>query len=177
VIGSVYTNSSETVQSFDESGYNLAAVARYRGWSVDAEWGNESYDFDSFEDNFDREGWRIAVGWYVLPRKLELRVRRAAITRLKDPTFLKANESGLGTVQVSDGEGWAPAIEAEMSETSAAVSYRLPGWRNKVALDVSRLVRTFAADPDAILNGTPTPIAKAPDQIDYRVRLMVQLVF
>ena len=32
---------------------------------------------------------------------------------------------------------------------SAAVSYRLPGWRNKLALDVSRLVRSFAADPDA----------------------------
>jgi hypothetical protein len=57
------------------------------------------------------------------------------------------------------------------------VSYRLFGWRNKVALDVSRLVRTFAADPDAVVNGVPTPIAKAPAQVDYRVRTMVQLVF
>jgi len=177
VIGSVYTNSSETVRAFDESGYNVAAVALYRGWSIAAEWGTESYDFTDFADDFDREGWRIAVGWYVVPRKLELRVRRAAITRLKDPTFQTANESGLGTVQVQEGEGWIPAIEAEISETSAAASYRLPGWRNKVALDVSRLERSFAADPDAILNGVPTPIAKAPDQIDYRVRVMVQLVF
>jgi hypothetical protein len=177
VIGSIYTNSSETVHAFDERGHNLAAVARYQGWSVDAEWGTESYDYVDFEDNFDRQGWRVAVGWYVVPRKLELRVRRAAITRLKDPTFLTANKSGLGTVQVQAGEGWAPAIEREISETSAAVSYRLPGWRNKVALDVSRLERSFAADPDAILNGTPNPIAKAPDQIDWRVRAMVQLVF
>jgi hypothetical protein len=57
------------------------------------------------------------------------------------------------------------------------VSYRLPGWRNKLAFDLSRLVRSFAADPDAILNGVPTPIAKASDQIDYRVRAVVQLVF
>jgi len=177
VIGSIYTNSSESTFGFDENGYNLAAVALYRGWSVDAEWGSESYDFVDFEDNFDRQGWRVAVGWYVIPRKLELRIRRAAITRLKDPTFQTANESGLGTVQVQEGEGWVPAIEAEISETSAAVSYRLPGWRNKLALDVSRLERSFAADSDAILNGTPTPIAKAPDQIDYRVRAMVQLVF
>jgi len=177
VIGSIYTNSSETNYRFDESGYNLAAVAHYRGWSLDAEWGTESYDFDDFEENFDRDGWRVAVGWYVVPRKLELRVRRAAITRLKDPTFLTANQSGLGTVQVSDGEGWKPAIEAEISETSAAASYALPGWRNKVAIDVSRLVRSFAADPDAILNGVPTPIARVPDQIDYRIRAMVQLVF
>jgi len=177
VIGSAYTNSSDTTYAFDESGYNLAAIARYRGWSVDAEWGTESYDFADFTDDFNREGWRVAVGWYVVPRKLELRIRRAAITRLKDPTFLTANESGLGTVQVLDGEDWAPAIEAEISETSVAASYSLFGWRNKLALDVSRLVRSFAADPDAIFNGVPRPIAKAPDQIDYRIRAMVQLVF
>jgi hypothetical protein len=165
VIGSIYTNSSETIVGFDEQGYNLAAVARYRGWSIDAEWGNESYDFDEFEDNFNRQGWRVAVGWYIVPRELELRVRRAAITRLTDSTFQTANESGLGTVQVQAGGGWVPAIEAEISETSAAVSY------------LSRLVRSFAADPDAILNGVPTPIAKASDQIDYRVRAVVQLVF
>jgi hypothetical protein len=177
VIGSIYANSSETTYPFDESGYNLAAVVRYRGWSVDAEWGTESYDFDNFVDNFERGGWRVAVGWYVVPRKIEVRVRSAAITRLKDPSWRTANESGLGTVQVEDGEGWAPAIEGEVSETSVAASYALPGWRNKVAIDASRLVRSFAADPDAILNGVPTPIAKAPDQIDYRIRLMVQLVF
>lgn len=177
VIGSAYANSSDKRRAFDESDYNLAAIANFRGWSVDAEWGTESYDFADFTDNFDREGWRIAVGWFVVPRKLELRVRRAAITRLKDPTFLKANESGLGTVQVWDGEDWTPAIEAEIAETSTAASYSLFGWRNKVALDVSRLERSFAADPNAILNGVPTPIAKAPDQVDYRIRAMVQLVF
>jgi hypothetical protein len=177
VVASFYTNSSENDYAFDENGYNLAAIAHYRGWSVDAEWGTESYDFADFTDDFNREGWRVAVGWYFIPRKLELRVRRAAITRLKDPTFLTANESGLGTPQVWDGEDWAPAIEAEISETSAAVSYVLPGWRNKLALDVSRLERTFAPDPGAVIYGTPTPIAKAPDQIDYRIRAMVQLVF
>jgi hypothetical protein len=177
VIGSIYTNSSETTYPFDEHGYNLAAVARYRGWSVDAEWGTESYEFTNFVDDFERGGWRVAVGWFVVPRKIEVRVRSAAITRLENPNWRTANESGLGTVQVEDGEGWAPAIEGEISEISAALSYRLPGWRNKLALDVSRLVRTFVADPDAIFNGVPTVIAKAPDQIDYRVRAMVQLVF
>jgi hypothetical protein len=177
VIGSIYTNSSETVHEYDESGYNMAAMVRYRGWSVDMEWGTESYDYVEFEDDFNREGWRVALGWFAVPGKLELRVRRAAITRLVNPTWDTANQSGLGTVQVVDGDGWAPAIEAKISETTAAVSYRLPGWRNKLALDVSRLVRTFAADPDAIFNGEPTPIPQAPDQIDYRIRAMVQLVF
>jgi len=177
VIGSAYANSSDKPYAFNENGYNLAAIAHYRGWSVDAEWGTESYGFDEFADDFDREGWRVAVGWYVVPRKLELRVRRAAITRMMDPTYQKAVDLGLGVPEVWDGDDWAPALEAEIAETSAAVSYSLPGWRNKLALDVSRLVRTFAADPDAVIDGVPTPIAKAPDQIDYRVRVMVQLVF
>jgi hypothetical protein len=177
LFGSVYTNATETTYPSDESGYNVAAVAHYRGWSVDAEWATESWDFADFEDDYHREGWRLAVGCYVVPHKLELRARYATITRLKDPTYQNASESGLGTPQVADGEGWAPAIEAEISEMSVAASYALPGWRNKLAIDLSRLVRSFAADPDAILDGVPTPIAKAPDQIDYRVRVMVQLVF
>jgi hypothetical protein len=177
VIGSAYANSSDKPYAFNENGYNLAAIAHYRGWSVDAEWGTESYGFDEFADDFDREGWRVAVGWYVVPRKLELRVRRAAITRMMDPTYQKAVDLGLGVPEVWDGDDWAPALEAEIAETSAAVSYSLPGWRNKLALDVSRLVRSFAADPDAIINGTPNPIAQAPAQIDWRVRAMVQLVF
>ena len=64
-----------------------------------------------------------------------------------------------------------------ISEFSAAVGYRLPGWRNALVVDVSRLVREFAADPDAVINGEVAPIPKAPDQVDYRIRTMVQLVF
>jgi hypothetical protein len=177
VIASIYTNSSETVFGFDEGGVNLAAIAHYRGWSVDAEWSTEAYDFDDYVDDFERSGWRVAAGWYVVPQKLELRLRRAEITRLTDPSFATANESGLGTVQVAQGDGWAPAIEGEISETSAAASFVLPGWRNKVVIDVSRLERSFAADPDAVINGVPAPIPTAADQVDWRGRAMVRLVF
>ncbi len=177
VLGSVYSNSRQGPYAFDEGGYNLALISLYRGWSVAVEWGTESYDFDIFDDDFDREGWRVAVGWYVVPRQLEVRARHAEITRLKDPTYRMAVDSGLGIPGVWDGEDWTPALEATISETSAAVSYSLPGWRNKVALDVSRLERQFAADPDAVINGVVTPIAKAPDQVEWRVRAMVQLVF
>jgi uncharacterized protein YdhG (YjbR/CyaY superfamily) len=177
VLGSVYSNSRQRPYAFDEGGYNLALISRYRSWSFDMEWGTESYDFDVFDDDFERAGWRAAVGWYVVPRKFEVRARYAEITRLKDPTYRKAVDSGLGIPEVWDGDIWAPALEATISETSVAVSYNLPGWRNKVALDVSRLKRQFAADPDAVIDGVATSIMKAPDQIDWRVRAMVQLVF
>jgi len=62
-------------------------------------------------------------------------------------------------------------------EYSFSDMLRLGAGRNKVALDVSRLERQFVADPDAVIDGVVTPIAKAPDQVDWRVRAMVQLVF
>jgi len=177
VLASAYTNSSDDVLEFSEAGYNLAAMVRCRGWSVDAEWGRESYDYDLFEADFDREGWRASVGWFVLARKLELRARVAEIVRLADPSAMSALDSGLGLPELRQGDDWGPALEASISEVSAAVNWILPGWRNRLTLDGSRLVREFAADPDAVINGEARPIAKAPDQIDYRVRAMVQLVF
>jgi hypothetical protein len=57
------------------------------------------------------------------------------------------------------------------------VSRRLPGFRNIVIVDISRMVREFAADPGAVISGESAPITKAPDQVDYRFRAMVQLVF
>jgi hypothetical protein len=177
VLGSAYFNSEKTPYTFDESGYNFAAIAHYRGWSLDLEWGAESYDYEAFSDNFDREGSRAALGWFIVPKQLEVRARYAEITRMVESTYQKAVDSGLGIPEVWDGEAWTPALEDSITELSAAVSYYLPGLRNKVAVDVSRLERRFAADPDAVIDGHAAPIAKAPDQVDYRMRLMVQLAF
>jgi hypothetical protein len=177
IIGSIYTNRNEQPYVFNEDGYNLAALMRWRGWSVDLEWGTESYDYAVFSDDFDREGWRASLGWFVVPAKWEIRMRYAEIQRLKAPTYRKAMDSGLGIPEVWNGEDWTPALEAKISEISLGASVRLPGWRNKLAVDLSRLVRIFAADRDAIIEDQPAPIAKAANQVDYRIRAMVQLVF
>ncbi len=177
IIGSMYANRGEQPYAFDEGGFNLAVLARWRGWSVDLEWGTENYDFEDFSDDFEREGWRASIGWFIVPSTWEIRARYAEIQRLKSPSYRKAMDSGLGVPQVWDEEDWTPALEAGISEISVAVSRRLPGFRNIAIVDVSRLVREFAADPDAVINGESAPIAKVPDQVDYRLRAMVQLVF
>lgn len=173
LLGSAYVNSDNNSGGYDERAHNLAAMVRFRGWSLDLEWGAESFDFEFRDEDFNRAGARVAVGCFVVPRKVELRGRYAEITRLEAPTFARAVDSGLGVPEVWSGEGWKPALEARISEISAAVSYRLPGWRNVLMLDASRLTRQFAADPDASIG----PVEKAPDQVDYRIRTMVQLVF
>ncbi|MCK5376406.1 MAG: hypothetical protein KAJ97_04935 [Acidobacteria bacterium] len=177
VLASAYVNSDDQGGGFDEGGHNLAAMARYRGWSVDIEWGTERSDYDLFAEDFEREGWRASVGWFVVPARWEVRARYAEIQRLRRPTYQSAVDSGLGIPEVWDGEDWTPALESKISETSVALSYRLPGWRNKLMLDLSRLERQFAADPDAVIDGQPSPVPRHPDQVDWRVRAMVQLVF
>ena len=177
IIGSIYTNRSDEPEKYDEGGYNLAALMRWRGWSVDLEWGTEAFDFADFPEDFKREGWRASLGWFVVPAKWEIRARYAEILRLKNPTYLKAVNSGLGIPEVWDGVDWTPALEAKISEISIGASVRILGWRNKLVFDLSRLTREFAADPDAVIDGEPEPIDKAPNQVDYRVRAVVQLVF
>jgi hypothetical protein len=177
VIGSIYTNRSDDPEKYEEGGYNLAVQARWRGWSGDFEWGTETFEYADFDDDLDREGWRFSLGWFVVPGTWEVRGRYAEIQRLKSPTYDKAVHSGLGFPEVWDGEDWVAALEAKVSEISIGASVHILSWRNKLVVDLSRLTRTFAADPDAVINGEAAPIAKAPDQVDYRVRAMVQLVF
>jgi hypothetical protein len=177
VIGSIYRDRNEEPDVLNENGYNLAALMRWRGWSVDVEWATEKYDFEAYPGAFDREGWRASLGWFFVPSKWEIRARYAEIQRLKDPTYQKAIDSGLGIPEVWNGEDWTPALEARISEITVGASVRIFSWRNKLAVDMSRLVREFAADPEAVIDGEPAPIAKAANQVDYRVRMMVQLVF
>jgi hypothetical protein len=178
VVGSVYANSNVTGGAYDEGGCNLAVMNRYRGLSIDAEWGSESFDFDAFEEDFDRRGWRVQAGYLVVPSTIEVVARYAEIERLEEPSYQSAVDSGLGVARVlADGE-LVPAIEGKISELTAGVNWYInEGHRHKLQLDLSRLVREFVADPNAVVGGEPNPIAAADDQEDWRMRVMVQLVF
>jgi hypothetical protein len=178
VFGSTYVNSGRSGGGFSEQAWNLAAIMRYRGFSADLEWGSENFDSDLEDSDFERGGWRVEVGWFVLPPKIELRARYASIDRLRDPSYSTAVRSGLGVAEVAGGDSWLPAVEGTISETSVGVNYFINQWhRHKLQCDVSRLERSFVADPNAVIGGLPSPIAAPADQVDWRVRAMVQLTF
>jgi len=178
LLGSVYAQRGDAGGGFGEGGWNVAAMARFRGVSVDAEWGTESFDYDLYGDDLERAGWRVQVGAFVVRDVVELVARYAEIERLVDPTAAAAQFTGLGIATVHTADGTAPALERDISEISVGASWYLNDWhRHKLQLDLSRLVRTFAADPDAVIDGVAQPIEAAPDQEDWRVRMMVQLLF
>ena len=178
ILASVYLNSRERGGGYDEHGYNLAAMLRWRGFSADFEWGRELFDYETFDRDFERGGWRLEAGWFAVPAKVELRARYATINRLQDPSYGAALDSGLGVAEVAAAGDWVPGIEADISEISVGLNWFINQWhRHKLQFDASRLVRAFAADPDAVIDGVATPIPAAADQVAHRVRAMIQLFF
>jgi hypothetical protein len=178
VLASAYTNSSDRGGGYSEHGWDLAAMFRWQGVSVDAEWAQEIFDYEALEPDFERAGWRVEAGWFVVPARVELRARVASIDRLVDATYRAAVDSGLGVAEIAEGDRWVPAVEAGIAETSIGVNYFIHEWhRHKLQFDASRLVRDFAADPDAVIDGEPFPISDHEDQVDYRVRALIQLTF
>ena len=106
VLGSAYANSNISGGAYNESGYNLAVVNRYRGLSIDAEWGTEHFDFDALDGGLRprRAGAsrpvtsscrRRSSWWPATPRSSALPTRR----------YRGATDSGLGVADVLvDGE-------------------------------------------------------------------------
>ncbi len=167
---SAYTRSGDLGGGFEEHGYNLALVNRYRGFAADFEWGSEIFASDEYAADFKRTGFRGQLGYFVLPAKLEVVARYAKIQRLRDPTLAKAVDCGLGLAAVAGGEGQT-GLEEEINELTIGLNYLVNVWyRQKLQFDLSRLTRQFAADPAA---GIP----RAEDQQDWRVRAVVQMKF
>ncbi len=154
----------------DDSGLDLSMLLRWQGLAVDAEWARERYSIDraiAGPTSFDRSGWRASVGYFVVPRRLEVVARHARLRRLEDPTPAAVSVSGLGFVTVIVDGVDVSAIEKELAESTVGATLYLAGPQLKVSADVSRLSRSFA-----LYQGV-TP----DDQQDFRVRSMVQVKF
>jgi hypothetical protein len=178
LLGSAYSESSAEGGGFDERGYDLAIMNRYRGFSLDAEWATESYDFRDHDGDFDRQGWRVQAGYMVVPGKFEVAARYAENQRLRPATYRASIDSGLLVAHVFDGEEYVPQIEGKISEITVGVNWFInDGHRHKLQVDTSWLTREFADDPGAVIDGEPSPIEALPDQNDWRFRAMIQLVF
>jgi Phosphate-selective porin O and P len=180
ILGSAYTGDSlrnkdaagNTVATYkpNDNGYNLSVLARYRGFSADLEWDTQTYDLNrniTGPTSFDRQGWRAAFGYFVVPTRIEVVARVAQMQRLKDPTAAAVTNSGLGFVSVKVGNAYVNAIEKNLNELTAGINFYFNKHQEKLFFDVSRLTREFA-----LYQGT-----KPTDQNDSRFRSMVQVKF
>lgn len=150
------------------TGYNLAALLRYRGFSMDAEYG-----YDRLEQKrpggytWDRFGYRFDMGYFLVPRKFEIVARYAYVERLNENTMEKSLASGLGLISVNGGTN--NAIEDNLKEHTVGLNYYFFNHNLKFSVDYSYLTRDLL----------PVPTATAPDddQHDNRCRAMMQFYF
>jgi len=158
------------VNSYDYngSGYDLAALFRYKGFSADSEYGFERFEQDrSGGDTWNRFGYRFDAGYFVIQKKFEVVARYAYVERLKDNTLEKSNASGLGLVSVNGGT--KNAIEDNLKEYTVGLNYYFYGHNLKLSVDYSYLVREFIPVPGSTVS--------VDDQNDNRYRAMVQFYF
>ena len=163
-----YGDSESAIYDIKGTGYNIAGLFRYRGFSTDAEYG-----YDRLEQKrsggyiWDRFGYRVDTGYFLIPKKFEVVARHAYVERLKDNTKEKSLSSGLGLVSFNGGQ--FNAIEDNLREYTVGLNYYLHGHNLKLSVDYSYLMREL----------TPAPTATVPvdDQHDNRFRTMVQFYF
>ncbi len=162
---------AQAVNSYDYkgSGYDLAALFRYKGFSADAEYGYDRFEQDREGGHtWDRFGYRFDAGYFVIPKKFEVVARYAYVERLEDNNASKSLASGLGLVSVNGGTN--NAIEKNLQEYTLGLNYYFYGHNLKLFVDYSYLIRDLIRVP-----GATVPVDD--DQHDNRFRTMVQFYF
>ena len=156
-----------------DTGFNVSMMMVYKGLSAEAEYGEDSYEMERdglSRDSYDRNAYRVQVGFFVVPKKVEIVARYSQVERLEDATPEAVAESGLGFVDVwnDDTDAYQKTIEDTLTELTAGVNFYLHrGHQHKLFFDISQLSRSFQA-----YNGF------APDdQDDIRFRSMLQFKF
>lgn len=154
-----------------DTGTNLALLTRFRGANVELEWGEERYDMRRPGPGpweFERAGWRVAAGYFVVPRRVEVVARTSRLERLKDPSREAALRSGLGLARIEHNGVYVSAVEEYLSEVIAGVNlYFGHGHQHKLYFDLASLRRHFLDEGQ----GAPG------SQEDRRLRTMIQIRF
>jgi phosphate-selective porin OprO/OprP len=170
-IRSATDGTEQSVNTYDihGSGYDAAALLRYAGFSLDAEYAYDRLEQDrDGGDTWDRFAYRVAAGYFIIPKKFEMVARYAYVVRMKDNDVAKSFASGLGLVSVNGGTG--NAIEKNLQEYTVGLNYYLYGHNLKLLVDYSYLIRGLDGVP-----GATVPVDG--NQHDNRARTMIQFYF
>ncbi len=160
-------------------GFDFTVIFRYRGFSTDLEAAWEEFIQDPngvWEETWDRFGFRLNLGYFLVPHKWEITAKYAYLDRLADDNLENSLASGLGLVELNNGK-WG--IEEYMQEFRVGINYYWHGFNQYIAADVAGLYRNIG-DVDA---AEATDFGLSPDQFenkiqtDLRLRVMYQHCF
>jgi hypothetical protein len=185
------TNKNHDIENY---GFDVALLFRYKGFSFDIEgaWEEIIQDPDkgnvgsypttlfSDEETWDRLGFRVNVGYFIVPKKWEVYFKYAYLDRLMDDKLEDAVKSGLGLIKTSKG---AYAIEDYMQQYVLGVNYFLKGFNHYISAEVSYLtINTSKPSEDEIskLNAQGMSLPSNWDdetENDWRFRISYQFFF
>ncbi len=159
-------------------GYSAALLFRYLGFSADLEYAMEKFKQEGTDHKtWDRLGFRLNLGYFILPEKWELTVKLAYVERLKNNNLEDSIKSGLGLVKLTDGF----VIEDNLQQFILGVNYYLHGFNQYMTADLCLNQRKFkeVSSSSALALGLAAEdFSGHPDnQNDLRVRVMYQFLF
>ncbi len=180
-------------------GFDLALLFRYKGFSADVEgaWeefiqdpdkgnkytpGNYASTLRADEETWDRLGFRVNLGYFLVPRKWEVTFKYAYLDRFTDDKLEDAVKCGLGILETDDGKY---ALEDYMQQFVLGVNYYFHGFNQYITADVSYLRIDTAKPSLGEINkvnrelGVSIPTDQWSDQTqeDWRFRVMYQYWF
>ncbi len=181
------TEGKKDPHDIENYGFDVALLFRHRGFSADVEWAWEEIIQDPDkgdlagvhdEETWDRMGFRINLGYFLVPRKWEITFKYAYLERLMDDKLEDAIKSGLGLLQTTDNKY---AIEDYMQQFVLGVNYYFHGFNQYITFDISYLTIETAKPSQTEINkllhqGIDLTGLKWDDetQDDWRFRIMYQ---
>ena len=157
-------------------GFDAAVLFRYLGFSADLEFAWEEFQQDPngpWEETWDRYGFRVNLGYFLVPRKWEVTAKYAYLERLDDNNLYNSLASGLGLVELDNGKY---GVEDYMQEFRVGVNYYWHGFNQYITADVAVLYRNI----DDVSASEAQALGLSPDmfdddtQTDWRFRVMYQ---
>ena len=160
-------------------GFDFAVIFRYRGFSADVEFAWEELQQDpngAWEETWDRYGFRVNLGYFLVPRKWEVTAKYAYLCRLDDNNLKNALSSGLGLVELDNGK-WG--VEDYMQEFRVGVNYYWHGFNQYITTDIAILYRNLddvsASEIAKLgLSGITPDNFDDDTETDWRFRIMYQ---
>ncbi len=153
----------------EDIGLNGAILFRYKGFSMDAEYGWENFDqqgsFTGHED-WNRQGYRLNLGYFLIKHKLEIVAKHGYIERICDSTPVDALKTGLGLIEFKDGR---LAYENNLQDYILGINYYFKKHNLRISADYSYLLNDLKSAHPELYN--------IKNQIGNRVRAMLQFIF
>ncbi len=168
----------KNVHDSENYGFDVALLFRYLGFSADLEFAWEEFQQDpngAWEETWDRYGFRVNLGYFLVPRKWEITAKYAYLCRLDDNNLENSLASGLGLVKLDNGK-WG--VEDYMQEFRVGVNYYWHGFNQYITADVAVLYRNI--DDVSASEIAKLGLSLSPDQFDddtqtdWRFRVMYQ---